>query len=256
MNPLHSLSSSAVKPATRSLSHKLINALHRYLGLLAFGQVLLWSLSGALMYTLDFADLYADPPPRALPLAQATLTPQGLQKRLQTLIPGSQLTGLRVQNLGGELTYLLERSQGAPMLLDARGQRLDPIPAGLAAKVAQAGYTGQGKLSGSELLPASHGNYASSRPIYRIRFADAQQTEIYVDPGTGALLARRKALWGLYNRMWEFHLMKYTPWSGFNKLLLLVFAVLNGLVALTGFVKFFRWGYAMRSKPEPASPPS
>jgi hypothetical protein len=50
----------------------------------------------------------------------------------------------------------------------------------------------------------------------------------------------------VYNRMWEFHLMKYTPSPALNKVLLLVFAVLNALVALTGFAKFFRWGYRLR----------
>lgn len=226
--------------SSKTRLRRITTALHRWLGLLAFGQVLLWSIGGCLMFTLDFGDLYADPPPKPLPLSQATLSPQALQTRLSALAPGSALTGAQIRNLAGELAYQLERTDGAPMLLDAGGRRLDPISPALARRIAVAGYTGKGRALGTELLPKSTGNYVSPVPIYRIAFDDAQRTEIYVDPASGSLLARRKALWGLYNRMWEFHLMKYTPSKAVNKALLLIFAAINVIVALTGFAKFFR----------------
>ncbi|MEZ0374199.1 MAG: PepSY domain-containing protein [Candidatus Sericytochromatia bacterium] len=218
---------------------RLLNASHRWLGLLAFAQVLLWSLSGFLMYSLDFSDLYADPPPAPLPLSQAELTPQTLQSRLAQLHPGSKLTGLQIRNIGGQLAYQLTGTSSAPLLLDASGAALK-IDSQLATRVARLGYTGQGQVRQTELLPSSAGNYFSSTPVYLVRFDDPQQTEIYIDPASGSLLARRKALWGLYNQMWEFHLMKYTPFKAVNKALLLIFAILNALVALTGFLKFFR----------------
>jgi hypothetical protein len=235
-------------PSFHTLPRRLrraIDLFHRYIGLLAFAQVFLWSLSGFLMYSLDFSDLYREPPEPALPLSTTGLPPQTLQTRLRVLRPDSQLTGIAVRNLGGQLVYQLNHSAGAPLLLDAQGQQINPISPELAAKVAQAGYTGKAQIQQTKLLQSSTGNYMSAQPVYRVRFEDAQHTDIYIDPETGRLLARRKALWGLYNRMWEFHLMKYTPWSGVNKSLLLIFAVLNALVALTGLLKFFRWGYRM-----------
>lgn len=225
-------------PSARLSRRRLLDGLHRYLGLVAFGQVLLWSLSGVLMYTLDFGDLYRDPPPAPLPLQQS-LNPEQLQQRLQQLLPGQRLTGLQLRNLGGALAYRLETAD-TTLLLDARGQRLDPLSPAWAQRIAVAGYTGSGRVRQVERLPRSDGNYVSARPIYRIRFDDAQSTEIYVDPASGELLARRKALWGLYNRMWEFHLMKYTPFPALNKSLLLLFAVINAVVALTGLLRFVR----------------
>jgi len=225
---------------------RLLNWIHRWIGLLVFAQVLLWSIGGLLMAGLNFGDLYRDPPPAPLPVTGATLSPAILAQRLQGLAPGSQLVGIRVRNVGGELAYQLDHAKGAPLLLNSQGQPMSPIPSALAERVARLGYTGTGSVSKIELLPTSTGNYVSSQPIYRITFSDAPKTEIYVDPQTGSLLARRKALWALYNRMWEFHLMKYTPSPAVNKGLLLIFAVLNALVALTGFAKFFRWGYRLR----------
>ena len=239
------------KPETRRW-RRIIDLGHRWLGLLVFGQVLLWSLGGCLMYALDFSDLYAEPPPRPLSLSGNGLSPQQLQQRLQAIAPASRLTGVEIKSLAGELVYHLKRSDGPPILLNATGQRIDPIPAATVRAVAQAGYTGQGHIQSIERLPRSAGNYMSASPIWRVRFDDAQQTEIYIDPGTGALLARRKALWVLYNQAWEFHLMKYTPWPAANKALLLIFAGLNALVALTGLVKFFRWGYRLKQANEGA----
>lgn len=232
---------------------RLVDLGHRWLGLLVFGQVLLWSIGGILMYTLDFSDLYNDPPAKVLSLKQPSLSPAQLQQRLQVLAPKSELTGIEVRSVGSQPAYLLKLAKGPPLLLDEQGQRLDPIKPELAAEVARLGYTGSGKLATTELLQQSAGNYVSSKPIYRISFDDAQKTEIYVHPVTGELLARRKAMWGLYNRMWELHLMKYTPDPAINKALLLIFAGLNALVALTGFVKFFRWGYRLRRTPELAN---
>lgn len=221
------------------------SALHRYLGLLAFGQVLLWSLSGFLMYSLDFSDLYRDPPPRPLILPAKMPALPALQARLQVLSPGSQLLKLELRNLAGEPVYLLSHTGGPPILLDLQGGPLSPLSPARVRAIALSQYLGKAAVSNVVLLPKSAGNYFSDTPVYRVSFADPAQTELYIDPQTGALLARRKALWALYNRMWEFHLMKYTPSQPFNKVLLLVFAVLNAAVALTGFMKFFRKKSAM-----------
>lgn len=231
---------------------RLIDIFHRYIGLLVFAQVLLWSIGGALIHSLDFSDLYVDPPPKPLRMTGPGLSPQQLQTRLNALAPGSHLIGAQLRNLAGKPIYRIEHDKGAPLMLDEAGQVLKSLDAALAKAVAQAGYTGTGTLSEAELLSASSGNYFSASPVWRVRFADSQKTEIYIDPVTGELLARRKALWALYNRMWEFHLMKYTPSKAVNKALLVIFALLNVLVALTGFIKFFRWGYRMR-KPAQAN---
>lgn len=197
------------------------------------------------MYSLDFSDLYREAPVQALPLQQARFSGQELQAYLTHFSPGSQLSGVEMRNLAGQLVYLLKHAKGS-VLLNAQGQRLDPIAESLAAELVKMDYQGTGQLQKLELLPSSAGNYFSSQPVYRATFADSQKTEIYLDPGSGSLLARRKALWGLYNRMWEFHLMKYTPSKNLNKALLLICALLNALVAITGFVKFFRWGFRLR----------
>jgi len=221
------------------------SALHRYLGLLAFGQVLLWSLSGFLMYSLDFSELYRDSPPQPLVLSEQTPDLHTLQTRLQVLSPGSQLLKLELKNLAGETVSLLSHTKGPPLLLSAAGEHLSPLSLKRVRAIALSQYQGKAAIAEIQLLPKSVGNYVSGVPVYRVLFGDDAKTEMYIDPQTGALLARRKALWALYNRMWEFHLLKYTPSQPLNKILLLSFAMLNAVVALTGLMKFFRKKSAM-----------
>lgn len=225
------------------------STLHRSLGLIAFGQVLIWSLSGFVIYTLDFSDLYREPPPQALTLPAGMPSMADIQTRLQALVPGSQLLKLELRTLAGETVFLLSHTGGSPLLLNIKGQRISPLAPERVKAIALGQYTGPEprpqKNVAVALLPKSAGNYFSEQPVYRVSFADAARTEMYIDPQTGAVLARRKALWAIYNRMWEMHLMKYTPSQALNKNLLLLFAVLNALVALTGFFKFFRKKSAM-----------
>lgn len=217
--------------------------IHRYLGLIAFAQVFLWSLSGMLIASLDFSDLYPVPPVQALPLTPQPLDPAVWQQRLKSHKPKAQLTQLQLYQLADQSVVQLQHTAGAPLLFRADGQVFQ-LDCPLARKIALLHH--QADIKTCEHLPSSSGNYYSNQPIFRIQFADPQGHEIYLSPTTGEVLAHRKRLWGLYNRMWEIHLLKYTASSSLNKALLLIFGLLNAMVALTGLVKFFRYGFTMK----------
>lgn len=219
---------------------KLLNASHRYLGLIVCAQALLWSISGFLMYSLDFSDLYAPLPAPPLSLPDKSWTRSELEKIVQNHLPGQHIQSIQIQNLAGQATYLITSTNNKHLLLSATGQRLDPLAQAVIQEILKSYQINN--IQSIQLLPTSQGNYASSEPIYRVKLNDSQHSEIYLSPTTGKVLARRKALWGLYNWMWEAHLMKYTPSAPLNKFVLLLFAVLNAVVALTGLFKFFRWG--------------
>lgn len=194
----------------------------------------------------SFGDLYADPPPAALAMTDFKLSPRQLEQKIQRQWPtqaeaeGVHVVKIEWVTVAQQPFYRVYLSNHKVLLLDHTGAAQSPLSPALAASIAREQYTGQGELSTVDLLPTSRGNYFSSTPVFKATFQDAQHTEIYIDPQSGALLARRKALWAWYNRMWEFHLMKYSPDATTNKMLLLVFATLSFLVSLTGLLKFFR----------------
>lgn len=188
----------------------------------------------------DFGDLYANRPPQTLELSQATLSPQELTAFLP---PQSRLQALELITLNDQFYYRVSRINDSTLLMDMQGQIHSPLSLEMAKTLGQVYYLGSAKLKSIDFLPESKGNYYASTPVYRLRFDDAQKTEIFIDPDSGSLLARRKALWRWYNRFWEFHLMKYTPSAKLNKILLLSFAVLAVWVSLSGVLKFFKGPY-------------
>jgi len=214
-----------------------MNYLHRYLGLIVSLQILVWSLGGFFMAFWDFSDLYVGPAPTPIQWEKIALPGTEIKRYLPEK---SSIKAVRLLNLGEEPFYLVERIAAKPLLLDQQGQIQSPLSPELASTIARFEYVGQGPLQSIDLLPNSKGNYVSSVPVYRARFGDKQKTEIYLDPDSGSLLGRRKAVWRWYNRFWNWHLMKYTPHQQSNKMVLLSFAVLAFLVSLSGFWKFFK----------------
>lgn len=214
---------------------------HRYGGLLVSLQLLLWSLGGFFMAFWSFGDLYSDPPPRALNLSTVQLKPEALP----AILPAdTEIKSVQLQLLAGRPFYRVDSLAGKAYLVDQQGQLQTPVSPALATELARSYYTGTGSLQTVDLLPRSSGNYVSEAPVYRALFSDAQQTEIYLHPEHGQLLARRKAIWGWYQRFWRFHLMQYTSSAVWNKRLLLGFALLTFLVSLAGLLQFLsrvRW---------------
>lgn len=217
-----------------------IHQVHRWLGLIVLLQVLFWSSGGLLMAFLDFSDLYVDPPQPGLTLP--ALSPQMLATRLQQAGVKGPFDTFQLVQRGGSTWFQVQPRSGDPLLVNSHGQIVSPISETQIRNFARSYYRGTGALVQLEKLSRSGGNYVSDRPLWRARFADAAGTEIYLEPQTGALLARRKRSWGIYHLMWELHLTKYTPWSSVNKGLMALLALMNIVVALTGLLKFFSPG--------------
>lgn len=223
---------------------QIIHGFHRYAGLVICVQIMLWSMSGFLMAFWSFGDLYQDPPPVPLAFESVKLNPQEVLQTLSRLqsspVENDAVLDLKLLMLAGKPFYRIQSTQTPVRLMDQHGNIRSPLDPALAAAIAREQYLGKAPLGTIDLLPTSSGNYVSSTPVFKASFQDAQGTEIYIDPQSGALLARRKALWRWYNRMWEFHLMKYSANNALNKYLLLFSAVISFLVSLTGLFKFFR----------------
>ncbi len=213
----------------------LIHGFHRYAGLLVSLQILVWSLGGFFMAYWSFGDLYAQVPVPPIVWQEVKLTPQQIPPLFK-----DPIQSLSLISLAGSPLYRVSFAKESDILVDQAGKKLSPLSLDWAKRLALFHYTGQGQLRDLQLLPESQGNYVSASPIYRAQFDDDQSSEIYLDPNTGELLARRKSLWFWYHWMWQFHLMKYTPSPLLNRLLLFAFAGLSFLVSVTGIVKFWQ----------------
>jgi len=218
---------------------KIINITHTFLAVLISFQVLLWSIGGFFMHYLDFSDLYTNVPAPKIELSKYKLKLSDIEKISRKKYPQAKIISLKLINLLEQPFYLVNtNSLPDKFLINQQGEiveKLNPLFIRQLAEYHNEKKASPGKI---EYLEKSTGNYFSDTPVYRVVFADQQKTEYYFSPQTGDLLAKRKALWFFYNRMWEFHLMKYTTNKTLNKFLLLITAWLSVIVVITGLLKF------------------
>ena len=91
--------------------------------------------------------------------------------------------------------------------------------------------------------------YRGPLPAWRVAFADANETAIYVTADTGRVTALRTDLWRIYDFLWGLHIMDWQAHENINHWWLWATAALSLVVAISGTIMFpsrFKWGARFR----------
>ena len=206
---------------------------HKWIALLIGVQALLWMLSGLYMTVISIDVIHGDH------LAHARSQPLSMSSSL--LDPGtlaSQYPGMttfRLKRFMGREVYELHH-QDTVTLVDAHsGQQLSPLTETVARRLATSLYRGKAPVRSAELLtkaPQEVGTRAV--PMWRIEFADRNETTLYLAPQTGELIAKRHDLWRWFDFLWMFHIMDYQERVDVNNPLLRVATATAFAFALSG----------------------
>lgn len=81
--------------------------------------------------------------------------------------------------------------------------------------------------------------YKGQLPVYQVKFADARETRLYLDPLTGELLARRNTYWRVFDFFWRLHVLDFDEGENINNQLLRTLAIASVFVLVTGYLIFF-----------------
>ncbi|GAB4222619.1 MAG: hypothetical protein Kow0062_20870 [Acidobacteriota bacterium] len=224
--------------------------LHRWLGLVVGLQLLAWSGGGFLFSVLDIHAVRGEDASRGV--VGRPLDP--------SLLPASEFTS--VEDLGGPASAtLIDRGAGprwelrdsAGVLLaviDARtAAPAELIDADQAARIAAADFREPPAVASVGLLEADPPVEYRGRPLpaWRVAFADARRTHVYVDARTGAIAARRNRLWRVFDFFWMLHTMDYRGRDDFNNPLLTAFSVLALATSAAG-IALWGWRLAPRRR--------
>lgn len=172
---------------------------HLWLGWLVAVPFLLWTLSGLVMVWRPIeevrgSDLWRPVPPLSPPDALVPPPP----------VPG--LTSLTLEPRAGGARWIARVGNTARMADPATGRWLPPLSAaGAMAEVAS-------RWQGARLVGVDH-IFADAPPAdlrkpldgWRVRTEDG--THIYVEAGSGAVVATRTRWWRFYDWMWGLHIM-------------------------------------------------
>ena len=228
---------------------KYIKFLHRWLGLFASIQLLLWTLSGLFFTIPDIKDVRGDQ-------YRVWETADEIQRLDQNnLFAVSTLLKSLDINKEEDYTILLKRradrwvyqvdSSNQISNYDAiSGERLFFITPDEASLIVSRETNLKpkkvelinDKKSGSEYR-------GRNLPLYRVFVEEPQKGMVYVDPNTGEIAAIRTRLWRTFDFLWSLHIMDYRERDDFSHWLIRIFAFIGLMTIVSGMLL---WYYTSR----------
>jgi uncharacterized iron-regulated membrane protein len=217
-----------------------LRVLHKWIGLVIGLQLVLWTLSGTVMAILPM-DKVAGGERRQVPEA-----PIGTIDRwsdVQRQLAGSAITGVSLRPLLDRQVFEVTTAAGT-RLFDAASGRPVAVDAQLARRVATAAYAGEGPVKAvAPLDKLTLAVREHELPIWRVDFADRENSSFYVSGSTGALLERRNDTWRTWDFFWMLHNMDYVNRTSFNHPMIIVLGFAAVWLAITGVWLLFRTGW-------------
>jgi uncharacterized iron-regulated membrane protein len=230
-------------------------AVHRWISLLTVLQLVLWATSG-LVFSLT--------PARSITSALA----EGAHDRHLIsdpwLGPGEILSHVPDEHRSSVFRLELRRSGESSVWIVRSGTwigRYDAVtgaerPLDEAEAAAIASEDQEGHPVAREVVRYDESPPIEYRgrplPAYRVLLDDAESTAVWVDARTGDVTARRTDRWRVYDFFWALHIMDYGAREDTHHPLLVAFAVLTELTALTGLVLWIRRIPRKRKETAPA----
>lgn len=211
--------------------------LHKWIGLIVGIQFLLWMASGVMMSLLDADKVLGrefritPPPPAAWP--GGVLGPDAV-----LAASADKVMAISSGWLLDRPVYRLQNDKRS-WLVSAADGRIVAVDAPLAQAIAQASYTGPGKPASPRLLNYTLETRAHKEPVWRVDFADADETTVYVSAVSGNVLEHRNSTWRLFDLFWMLHIMDYSERIDFNNPLIVSGAIGGLWMALTGMWLLF-----------------
>ena len=197
-------------------TNKFIRSLHRYLSIFIAIQLLLWTVSG-IYFAFNKIELI-----RGEQYRLPTNVEYRIFDRLGQQVIASNKDGNIVYRTYPEGNMLEKLSVEEAKLIASIKTSLEPVSAILLTE----------SLPGSEYR-------GRSLPIYQITTTSKDDTNIYLDPLSGDVLAIRSDSWRMWDFLWSLHIMDYDQRDNINNFLLRIFSILALVSSISGILLFF-----------------
>jgi uncharacterized iron-regulated membrane protein len=217
--------------------HRRLLAIHRWVSLFAFLQLLAWTTSGLFFSATSEravkSSVVAKAHDRALEAEQVT-TPVDVVAQLspdrRALVRKIEL--YRHPEIG--LVYIV-RGEGFAERFDAKSATALLVSEEEAIATARRDQEGQPGMRSVALIRDAPIEYRGRPlPAFRVVLGDDESTVVYIDASTGEVTARRTDTWRVYDFLWSLHIMDYSDREDFRSPLLVAFAVIALATAISG----------------------
>ena len=216
------------------LSHILWRKIHKWVGLILGLQFVLWTISGAVMALLDMDKVGGHSSPAAIevtsPWPAKVIDPASFG-------PVEQLTLRRIVD---RPIYEVTR-QGNLQLVDAETGQAVTVDAAMARDIAKQAFHHDADVKSVEhLTKANLEAREHAGPMWRVNFADEENSSSYVSAMTGRPLVNRGDTWRTWDFVWMLHNMDYVNRTSFNHPLIIFVAFGTLWMSFTGFYLLFK----------------
>ena len=216
------------------LSPLLFRRIHKWVGLILGIQFLLWALSGSMMALLDMDKVGGHDGG----MGHAHPLPTGEYAALASLPRDEPVTGLVLRDLGARPVYEVRSAKGV-RLIDATTSGAITVDQSMAREVAammnDAPIRSVSVLAKPNLEARDHAG-----PMWRIDFADEENSSAYVSMDTARFLVMRGDTWRTWDFFWMLHNMDYVNRKSFNHPLIIIVGFGALWMAGTGFYLLFK----------------
>ena len=225
------------------LKPSFIRKTHRWLGLIAAVQLLIWTGSGLFFSIVPIDDVrgtHLRQAPPALRLEHVRLISASdlaaRHKELAMLSPGK----VQLQQRLYTPIYLVKREDELRVYHAETAKRLEPLTETEARSIAS-NSTELPILSATWVTEVSRGSeYRDGElPAWKIKLKGVDEANLWIGANSGKVSAIRTNTWRLYDFLWSLHIMDYVDRDNFNSWLLRVFALLGVITIVSGMALFF-----------------
>jgi uncharacterized iron-regulated membrane protein len=242
---------------------RILRKVHRWLGLLMALQIIAWMASGLWFSIFPIEEIRGEhltrpTEPLALSRMDSLAPPATVQKALDdhfghpwelssaALVRLDDTVYWRVSGFHQELLFnrLVQADSGQvlPMLSaaaaesQARSWLVAPMPPQSVEWIDTV-------EQGSEIR-------GRDAPVWKVSFARPESLNLYLDPWTGEILARRTDRWRIFDFFWMLHIMDFDAREDFNHPLLQISAALGLIIALGGVALWAITTRVLRRRPQ------
>lgn len=225
-----------------------IARIHKWLGLIVFAQLIVWTATGLFFVAVHITDVRADdlvhPPNHATPvnMAQVKITSAEALKAVAEDRPFE----VALKSLGGVPVYEIRAEIGTFLVSAETGERLI-IDEPLARRIASATWAQPTPIRAIEELEKAPRESTVSGNVWAAHFAGEGDPTLYISAVNGRTSAPRTNLWRTYDFLYGLHLMDYSEHENFNTPWMLAAAILALSTVLFGvalLVHRFTRGFA------------
>lgn len=209
---------------------------HNLLALIAGAQILLWVVSGLFFAMRPIEEVRGEHLRSEAHEMIAALDAPVVPPQEVLAAAGEPVLSLRLKSWLGRPVWEADMHSGKAMFDAETGVAVSPVTEEDARRVALAGWSGAGSLTGLALVepaPREAGRGAG-RAMWKASFDGAEKADFWIDPQTGEIATVRTGWWRTFDLFWGLHIMDWTSRETISTWWMKLFAFASLVLTLAG----------------------